>query len=725
MPLFIGGVNYDSWLERGSLSHANALTSQPDILDFNLNPRNAEGTRCPKPPEGAEVLYTLPDDTLLFGGVLLEAPEAPVGFKEMGYSCSCGDWRHRADRKALNVREVNIKPGKLLAQMFATYAPEFDTSGIDQTGGEAIAAIRFSGNDRLTDAMDRLARRTGYVWDITPEKVVIWREPSSVPAPISLLDGSRNFHELSAHIDRSQLRNRVKVIGAMQQKAASTTDTFDGDGSTTRFPLTRTPFSDQPYVVFTDDFGSLDSTKWAITSPDNPSPPAGHPSTAGFFVTSIQVGAEMSESGFLQILGGTGVWGEARMDSFDPIGRGDGGRRFEVDVLPLDTVGQGRFGLWDPNALGTLAGEAWSFFFDAGTIKPSVGGVAQTALETVTYVADDQVRCRIIPGEEEGAALWVNPDGVTGFPLTSWVKLYETTTGTLENLAFSLLSLDFNGRADRARVFNRLLDARLVVDGLELVIGRLHMDEDAGVDALVGFDPPVVAFFGDSTPAVGTGNVLFTYHEGIPVRSVQQDNDSIAAVAALEGNDGIYEKVIQDETITRTSIARAVARQDLEEGANPAVTLTFKTRENGLRAGQLLTVDLTEEGTGRDLSGTFLIQQVATRSLGSGNYEYTVTAGSRLKGLQDYILELLKRGKAPEEADDENALLEEMTYANDEVGWADTFTAEEGPMPPYVYGINLWLEDGSGFLALEDGAQLSINDDDAPALYGQSTYGGP
>lgn len=306
---------------------------------------------------------------------------------------------------------------------------------------------------------------------------------------------------------------------------------------------------------------------------------------------------------------------------------------------------------------------------------------------------------------------------------SGWVKLYEAATGSLEFLSLAIWSKDFVGRFDSAKVANRFMDAVLTVDGEPKTVGRLNMDEDAGVDALIGFDPPVLAFFDDTVPATGADNISLTYHEGLSVRATQQDQPSVDAIAALEGNDGVYEGVVEDDTITTGALARARARQELEQFANPTVTISFVTRESGLRAGQLLSVSLTEAGTGRDLDGTFLIQAVTTRSLGSGNYEHTVTAGSRLKGVTDYIWELLKAGRPADEADDDNGLLEEMLYASDTFGWSDSFIGESGPMPPYVYGINLWLEDGSGFLLVESGEQLSINSI-TPAIYGQCTYEG-
>jgi hypothetical protein len=623
----IAGQPYDDHLRQETLHHANALNAEPDTLDFEL----IDG--APMPPVGAEVVYTLPSGDRLFSGVLVNQPQRKASHLSVDYAPACSDWRHRADAKILNDRLVNKTAGQMLAELFPKYAPEFDTSLID-LGGPILISYHFELGMRLTEAMDALAELTGYIWDIDPYKRVIWQPAGSIMAPMELTDSSFNFTDLTVTVSAEEVKNRIKVVGGLYPAATATVEEFKGLATQTSFRLAHTPTSLDSYLVFEDSFNGLDTAKWVKTSPNNPTPPAGHIPSDGYLFTTLQQGAELAESGRLQVVGGTGVWGEVRFSAYMPLARGDGGRRFELDVYAETAVGAGGLCcLWDPNNLGALAGLAWGFLFDNGTIKPAVGGVAQAALAVVNYAAGKTVRTLIIPKETGGAVLWVNPDdtGDTTLPVddrvawrpSQWVKLYETNTGSLANLIFvPVFNHSFNGRVDRAKVFDRLYGAKLeVFEGgvwVEKVLGKLDVDTDSGCYALLGVrgDRPVLVFFPDTKPAL---DVPFrvTYFRGIPVYIEARDEASIAAMKAIEnptnsptGSDGIKDGLIKDPAITSIPMAMQRALQEIEQYADPHVTLSYRTQVPGLRAGQVVKAGLTQELSGRDLFGSYLITQV-------------------------------------------------------------------------------------------------------------------
>lgn len=688
MGLTINGVNYDSYLKKGTLDHVNVLRSEPDTLTFNLIPG------APVPTSGAAVEFTLPDGTLLFGGEVTGNPGAPVGFRSIGYQVQCSDWRNRANRKTVNARYQSTTGGAIIVDLFAQLAPEFDTSLVD-LGGPLIKAVRFKDTDntRLTDVLDKLAGYTGYIWDITPDKKVIWQAPGTTVCPFSLTDASRNFQSLTVNVIREGLANRVIVVGGNMPDSKLTTDYWTGDGLTTRFRLSGTPATLDTYVLLQEDFASLDTSKWAVTSPDNPSPPAGHIASDGFLFTTLMQGAALAESGWLQVVGGDGTWGDVRCQAQVPSDRGKDGGRFEFDVYAEDATGHGRVGLWDPNAQDSLSGEQYGFLFDAGTIKPSEGGTAKTALASVTYTAGKTVRCRVMPKSTGGATYWVNTDdtGDTGLPAdqrvpwrpSQWVKLYDSTAGSLTQFTVTpIFNQDFNGRVDRVRQYNPLLGVTLTVGGVAKVVGMLHVDEDSGCDALLGTDAGgvyVLAFFGDTTPA-SSAAVQLSFYNAIPIKLQVQDDASIAACKAIEnptndpsGSDGIHESVISDQTITSLDLAITRGAAELAVTANPEVQLTFATREQGARSGQVITAALTADASGRDLAGSYLIQQVETKSLGDGvNYEATITASSKLKGLTDYLLDLLKRGQQMATTDDDTSPIVTIVSGSDTLALTDS-----------------------------------------------------
>lgn len=774
--LTIGGVAFDAWLERESLHHVDNLIASPDTLDFGLNFQGAAGTACPTPSVGAEVIYTMPstggmllesgshvlmessgnvviEGRRLFGGVLASAPQVKQGFKAVGYTCACTDYRVYLDRKTLNEWQVNITAGSLIVLLIAKYAPEFDTSGVDITG-PLIPSYRCKRSDRLTGVMDDLAKLTGFMWDVTPYKKIVWAAPGTIPAPFGLTDTSYNFLNLSVTTARDQLQNRVIIKGAKYPASVATVDRFTGDGLTSAWRLSKQPYGTDGYLLFEEKFASLNTLIWGVANVTNPAPPAGHASSDGYIFTTLQVGGALSESGFLQVVGGDAVWGDVRLSALVPLARGDGFQRFEMDIYPTDVTGFGRVGLWDPSAPNTSAGEVYGVYFNAGTVYPSEAGVQKVALAGFTYLATDIVRVRIIPNVTTGAETWVNKDAANQFRASQWVHLYTSATGSQALLTVTpCFNNNLTFRVGRTKVLKRLYNVALTVAAVAETVGVLNVDADGGLDAVIGTeagDAPVLAFYPDKIPAAAAA-IVITYYESIPIMTQADDFVSQSTIKALEnptntvtGSDGIYEGYLEDPLIDTLARARMRALAQLNEFSNPLVTLTFDTYTDGLKAGQTITVALTLAISGRTVSGSYLIQDVHTSSLGSGAYAYSVTAGSRLKGFEEYVLELLIGAKALSATQSDNSALDVIVAAadtltmtdsglvsgpgvtgSDTVTFTDAGSVVAGALPPYVYGSSLAV---SGGIALEAGSRVLLEAGagnflfEGPTHYGYASY---
>lgn len=666
MPrLLIGGQDFDEWVAAGSLVHTNALGSEPDTLDFRLIPG------APSPATSAEVEYRLLDGALLFGGVVTGLETSPAAFLAVGQSVRCSDWRVRVDAKLLNERWVGLTAGQIIVTAFARYAPEFDTTEVD-LGGAPIPSLTYRRDGRLTDLLNQLASATGFVWDLTPDKRVTWSQPATTPAPAALVDGSLNFQGLSLTPNRDNLRTVVYVRGRPRVASTATVDRFTGDGLTTAFRLTGTPYGTDQYVVLRGDFPrGIDPSVWSQVDATNPSPPSGHLSSDGYLFTTMQQGATLAESGWLQVVGGTGTWGQVRLMSAEAFARGDGARRFEWEVYVETSGKDGLFGLWDPTNQGAQSGARHAFLFEgaSGQVKPYDNGSVQSALATITFSAGDTVRLRVAPGAASGAELWVNKDAVNGFRASQWVKLYTSTAGTWASFVIAaVFSRNFEGRVRRIRVFNALYGASLTVAGVPKTLGLLDVDEDAGVDALMGLaaDVPQLAFFADTKPSSGQAVVL-TYFEAVPLLLKREDPAAVAALASIEnplslptGSDGRVEHLIVDDKVDTLRLANLVAEQDLQANANPEVGIRFTTRELGFRAGQVLTVNITAANSGRDVAGQFLLRRVTTRPTGPGLYSVEVEGTTRLKGFDSLLATLLRESKTPPNFADADGPLEEF-----------------------------------------------------------------
>lgn len=144
--------------------------------------------------------------------------------------------------------------------------------------------------------------------------------------------------------------------------------------------------------------------------------------------------------------------------------------------------------------------------------------------------------------------------------------------------------------------------------------------------------------------------IKITYKYKMPILVQAEDSGSIAAIKQYEGGDGIYEgQLIVDDTIETKEAARARATGEISQYANPLVEGEFTTMQYGYRSGQLLVVNIPS----RNINESFLIREVSAQSLGMGNFEYTVTFATRLKGLTEFLIGLFDSGRKVFERTDE------------------------------------------------------------------------
>jgi len=180
-----------------------------------------------------------------------------------------------------------------------------------------------------------------------------------------------------------------------------------------------------------------------------------------------------------------------------------------------------------------------------------------------------------------------------------------------------------------------------------------------------------------STPADGD-EIVITYGADVPIIIKWDDQTSIDAVKSIEGGDGIFEYCITDNNIDTKEWAIDAAKADLLQNANPVIQGSFITNRSDIKSGQIITVNSTK----RDINQSFLVQIVELMRVdtvfeipefpeipyrpaaeavigykpaaeavvpyveaGAGEeviyYVYQVTIATKLKGLEDLLLQLL------------------------------------------------------------------------------------
>lgn len=138
-----------------------------------------------------------------------------------------------------------------------------------------------------------------------------------------------------------------------------------------------------------------------------------------------------------------------------------------------------------------------------------------------------------------------------------------------------------------------------------------------------------------------TSFIRFAYNERIPIQVQYANNASVSALKALGFADGVFDlNPIVDKNIQDTNTAVAIAQAKVDTYCNPIITGSFKTDQNGLRAGQIISIQDSVRGLDTD----YVIQSVrATQDGGefSDYFIYDVEFGTTLFGFIEFYQKLL------------------------------------------------------------------------------------
>ena len=105
---------------------------------------------------------------------------------------------------------------------------------------------------------------------------------------------------------------------------------------------------------------------------------------------------------------------------------------------------------------------------------------------------------------------------------------------------------------------------------------------------------------------IGSEILVGYYSIGAPICLRRDDQDSIDAIKAIEGGDGIVEFCITDNNIDNIVWASEVAKADLLKNANSAIKATFITNRSDIKSGQIITLNSTK----RNINQQFIVQKI-------------------------------------------------------------------------------------------------------------------
>lgn len=574
-------------------------------------------------------LWTNDQTELLWGGLVETPKEAQEGHGEgsiLSYAVTIGSFRKLARRRLAIERYVSRKAGEIVRDLCSKYAPQLDTSLVEDGPAVAEWTCNYSYPD---DEIADLAKAIGFAYDVDPQLRVVFKPLADYAAPFSLTEGSRNFEGLTITVDKSQLRNSVIVRGG-KMAGPLFTETFIGDGIRANFQLLQEPFQAGSGILLNELFdGDINATTWTETD------------TIDNFMQVYE--------GSLQTTGGPGEWGEVAMVSKLLYDR-KADRRLEEDVKAL-ILSEFAIG-WHDGEGQTLTDIVHGILFKVdGTLAAVLEG-AEVALSGKTYVTETDYRVRLLLGTA-GTTLQIQGGSYGEWGTPNWTTLHTTESGSQPYLAVTPLTHK-SGQViiDNVVVRDPAKGVTVEVDGIPKVVGIENVDEGSGVDCIIAAQARMIRFFSENRPASGA-QVVVKYHQPIPVIAMVSDPASVSKMAAIEGGEGIYEYAMPpDPTIESLDAARAAGRSELDQYGNPEITAEYRTLHAGLRPGMVQSFNV------RGLTQDFKIRSVTAQEVGydtdgSMATEYAVTAGSRLRGIEDYLQELIRHGKRVQRSEGE------------------------------------------------------------------------
>jgi len=240
----------------------------------------------------------------------------------------------------------------------------------------------------------------------------------------------------------------------------------------------------------------------------------------------------------------------------------------------------------------------------------------------------------------------------------------------------------FSGDATRVHfpLANKFSEIPTVtVGGVGKTVGTEYLDDDASFQCMWNFNEKYIRFTAGNTPGAGTNNVVVTQYYLYPIVVTVPSPASQLIY-------GTYAFAITDKSIRSQAEAVDRAFAELQSYQNELYEGSFRTYEDGLRSGQVITIDSAQRGKNIDV----LIQSVTAimRDPLGTQMEYNVKfATLKSIGIITYLQNQLRSKEVI--VDDQETLLNFFPLA-DSVGMSDSIAAPTSSTAPYLWGTATW-----------------------------------
>lgn len=185
------------------------------------------------------------------------------------------------------------------------------------------------------------------------------------------------------------------------------------------------------------------------------------------------------------------------------------------------------------------------------------------------------------------------------------------------------------------------------------IVGIEGINDDTGKDYMSNFNQKSIRSSETEATLVAGEFLMFRYLEVVPILVKRTTATSVANMRSVLGySNGVFEgqKIIDRQIKSRAEALKA-ANAFLNKYSNVIITASFSTNQEGLAAGQLITITDTASST-RNIDQEFLIQKVMQSQSEEGLNLFSIKCSSLLFGVVELLQQLLRQSRKLEVNED-------------------------------------------------------------------------
>lgn len=233
--IIIGGINRTDDVNNSTVVVEDVINDKANTCSFTMFDRGGDGT----PATDDEVIVTLADGTILFGGYVVTVQMGKQATGGVLIKINCVDYTYILDRNLAHISYTSQTDAAIFAALVNRYCSGLGVTTANVIEGVTINSIKFN-YIQLSQAMRKICELTGRNWYIDYEKDIHYFPLTTDAAPFNITSATATYSDLEISKDTSQLKNRVYVRGGTKL-SDSTTYSVKGDGVARQFPLPDKP----------------------------------------------------------------------------------------------------------------------------------------------------------------------------------------------------------------------------------------------------------------------------------------------------------------------------------------------------------------------------------------------------------------------------------------------------------------------------------------------------